>query len=306
MINFKLFLGILILFLTFYLGILSSAKAQNVDIGVYPPVMQVETTPPANVKSQFTLENRGAASVTLNIQIKPFRPAQSNDGQVEILQTFQNFPDPLLANRIQIKEVGIPIKSVALAPKQKKTLDFQITVPQNEAKGDYYFTVLFVSNPETSIQSNSTLASAGIAMNVLMSVGPKGKTEGFISAFNSPFFVDKGPVHFNLQVSNTGENFFAPNGTIEIENALGKKSGTVKITPVNILAESQRVIPDTDFNKSFLLGPYKATVNLQIGDGESFSRSIYFFAFPASYAITILIVIGVITLILLRVKRNIE
>lgn len=312
-------------FLIIAVGFLLTARevsAQQVSLGIFPPIMQIETTPPAEVKSKFYLQNEGDGILNLNIEIKAFKPSKSNDGQIEILETTENFPDPLLINRVKIKDKGVAIKSLTLSPKQRKELDFEIIIPPNEAKGDYYFTLFFVNVPSTNISTNSTLTSAGVAMNVLLSVGPKGETKGFIDKFSTPLFVDSGPVPFTVQVENQSDHFVSAKGSIIIENIFGQKVGKIDLLPVNILSGSQRLIPDSknsDLNakiypypvaiwpEKFLIGPYKATLTLGFSDTDyKFSRKISFFAFPATYLIAILLVLGVITFIILRIRKKID
>src|SRR3989338_2291856 len=304
------------------LGFHNKAFAQSANLGIFPPIMQIETTPPAEVKSKFYLQNDGDGMLNLNIEIKAFKPSSSNDGQIEILDNFEDFPDPLFINRIKIKDKGVVIKSLTLSPKQRKELDFEITIPPNEAKGDYYFTLFFVNVPSTNISTNSTLTSAGVAMNVLLSVGPRGETKGFIDKFSVPFFVDSGPVPFTVQVENQSEHFVNAEGSIIIQNVFGQKVGKVDLLPVNILSSSQRLIPDSknaDLNakaypypvaiwpEKFLIGPYKATLTLGFSDSEQkFSRTISFFAFPATYLIGILAALGIVTFIILRIRKKID
>lgn len=316
-------LAIIFLFTCLMLfGIHNKALAQSVNLGIFPPIMQIETTPPTEVKSKFYIQNDGDGILNLNIEIKAFKPSSSNDGQVEILETTENFPDPLLINRVKIKDKGVAIKSITLSPKQRKELDFEITIPPNEAKGDYYFTLFFVNVPSASILTNSTLTSGGVAMNVLLSVGPKGETKGFIDKFSAPLFVDNGPVPFTVQAENQSDHFVNVNGSIVIENMFGQKVGKIDLLPVNILSGSQRLIPDSknaDLNakaypypvaiwaENFLIGPYKATLTLGFSDTEQkFSRTISFFAFPVKYLIGILAVLGVITFITLRIRKKID
>lgn len=326
----KKILSILFVLLSGFLLPATGVDAQGTSLGVYPPILEVETTPPSEVKSKISIENPTDQGLEVSIQIKPFKASASNDGQVEILETFEVFPDPLLVNRVKIKDNGVAVKSLSLAPKQEKELELEISIPPNEAAGDYYFTILFVTNPMSEITTSSSLAAAGVATNVLLSVGPKGETKGFVERFSAPLFVDSGPVPFTVQVQNQSSHFVSVNGEITIENIFGQKVGSVKLLPVNVLGESQRLVPDEkqknpdsdDFKKiekaiisanypvavwpeKFLIGPYKATLSLSFGESdEKFVRSISFFAFPATYLIAILVVLGLITFIVFRVKKK--
>ena len=330
LINIKIFTLILILG-SFLLGV-TKVNAQNVSIGIFPPIMQMDTTPPANVNADFYVQNQSDTSVDLNIVFKPFKPANNKNGEIEIIDSIASFPDPLFINRIKVLDQGEPIKTLTIGPKQTQKLVLEVTLPPNEQKGDYYFTVFFVSKPLSSLKSNSTLASATIGMNVLLTVGPKGKTEGGITRFETPFFVNSGPIPFKVEVANRSDHFFAPTGEIIIKNMLGAKKGKVKLMPVNILSNSTRYIPDITqaniesegykkiaeavedqsfpvavFPQKFFLGIYTATLNVSLEEnGPTFTKSITFFAFPITYILTIFIVLGLIVFISLRVKKKIN
>lgn len=306
------------------------AHAQNVSLGIYPPIMQADVTAPADPKADIYLENQSDQSVDINIAYKAFQAANSLDGQIEILDNTSAFPDPLFFYRIKILDGNQSIKSLTLSPKQNKKLTIEMPIPANQAKGDYYFTVLFTSSPSNSIISNSSEQSLGVAMNVLLSVGPKGKTQGYIQQFSAPLFVNNGPIPFSLALQNTSDHFITPKGEIIIKNLFGQNVGKVTLMPVNILANSTRQIPDllqADVNskdyaviqsiveknalpvavwpEKFLIGPYTANLTLSLSDsGPTFTKSLLFFAFPLTYLIAIILIFIITIFIILRVKRK--
>lgn len=308
------------------------ALAQDASLGIYPPIMQVDTIAPANPKADIFLENSTDKSVDINILYKPFASSQKKDGQIQILDSFSTFPDPLFANRIKILDQDIPVKSLTLAPKQGKKLTLELDIPAGQEKGDYYFTILFVQSPNLSTLANSSAQSAGVGMNVLLSIGPKGTTSGYVKEFSTPFFVDNGPVSFKIDLANTSNHFITPTGNITIKNMFGQTIGKVNLLSVNILSNSDRLIPDslqaninaknyenikTALDKSispvaiwpeiFLLGPYTATLNINLKDNtNSLRKSITFFAFPTTYLLAIIIILAITIFVILRVKKRIS
>lgn len=320
---------LILLILASNIGLVKNIMAQEVSLGIYPPIMQIDSTPPAEPKGDIFLENNTDSSVDLNIVIKPFAPAQSKDGQLQIQDTFSAFPDPLFANRIKILDEGEAVKSITLAPKQGKKLQLVLQVPANEEKGDYYFSILFVSKNNNTNLANSSLATAAIAMNVLLTVGPKGATNGYIKEFETAFFKNSGPVPFTVNVVNKSDHFITPQGKIVIKNMFNQTIGRIDLLPVNILSNSERLIPDLKqqnpdskeyaaanalleeenipvaiWPEKFLLGPYKATLTINLDDkSQTLSKTITFFAFPINYLIGIVLLIIILVFILLRVKK---
>jgi len=308
------------------------ARAQDISFGIYPPISQIEAKAPADIKSPIFIENPGDFPIELNISYKAFIPAQSEDGKVEFLDNFESLPDPLITKKVFIIDGVNQITSLTLSPKQKKNLIMEIILPAKQPKGDYYFSVIFSSAAQSADASNISLQTGAISMNILLTVGPKGKTNGVLENFSAPLFVDSGPVAFNVAVKNTGNHFIQPEGEIIIKNMFGQAVGKVPLLQVNILSDSTRRIPDTlqlttdevQYEKikrvvekntfpvaiwpeKFLLGPYTATLTLSLSDdGPVFKKSAGFFAFPVSLILAILIVVSITIFVILRVRQKIE
>ncbi len=244
----------LLLLVTCYLLLVTDkAEASALSIGIYPPILQIEATPPASIKAPITIENLGDATLRLSIVFKPFTAAPSEDGQVKYLEESQGLsgPDPLIFQRMQILDNDRSVKIVTLAPKQQKQLTLHIGIPQDEPASDYYFSIIFATSnvasdlPDQPDQTNLTTAAGAIATNVLLSIGPKGAAKGSIEEFSAPLFLEKGPVPFTLRVRNSGGHVIAPRGSIVIKNMFGQTVGKVDLLPVNILSSTIRAIPDS-------------------------------------------------------------
>ena len=55
--NLKLKISITLLFAICYLLSAGFVHAQNVDLGIYPPVFQIQANPPTDVKIPFSIQN---------------------------------------------------------------------------------------------------------------------------------------------------------------------------------------------------------------------------------------------------------
>jgi hypothetical protein len=309
----------------------NKANAQAVDIGIYPPIIEVNVTPPANIKIPFTVFNYTDDSVDLKLNIKPFTASTDENGQL-VFTDYSELPDPFIEDKIIVYDKETPINSLTLFPKQQRDLVLELKIPAKQAKGDYYLSMIFTTAATAIDSSNSSGASAGVTSNILLSVGPQGKSKGILEEFSAPFFVSKGPVPFNVRLRNTSDHFISPHGDIIIKNMFGQAVGKVNLLPVNILSNSIRRLPDSlqgavsekDYSQikrtvenskfpvavwpeKFLLGIYKATLTISLSDqGPVFRRDTFFLAFPAEYLMTILIVIGIVVFIVLRVKKKIK
>lgn len=307
--------------------------AQNIDIGVYPPIIEIEASPPTNFKVPLFIQNFTDQSQDLSITLKPFRPSKDENGTLVFSdESVNDYPDPFILQRVEILDDSKAINSFTISPKQRKDLVLHIGIPQNEPKGEYYMSIVFSTNSSGS-SGNSTQVSASIVSNVLLSVGPLGKNQAILEEFSSTKFIFKGPVPFTVRLKNTSDHYISPKGNIVITNMFDQPIGKVDLLPVNILANSIRRIPDvlqsgtakdSDYKKIqsvveknstpvavwpelFLVGPYTATLTISLSDnGPVYVKKISFFAFPAEYLLGILIIIGITIFIVVRVRKKIR
>jgi len=305
-----------------------AVQAASVSLGVFPPILQIQAIPPTNVKSKILIENLGDDPVDLKIGLKPFIASDKENGQVDYSSDY-NLADPFIFDKMQILDGDTSIDLITLSPGQKKELTLEIALPQNEILGDYYFSIIFMSANQSETNSNISGATAGIATNVLLSIGPKGPTQGNIEEFSAPIFKTRGPIPFTTRIRNTSNHFITTKGDIVIKNIFGQSVGKIDLLPVNILSRSVRSIPDSQqspganppsnlksyvlslrsiaavWPETFLFGPYTATLTIALSDqGPLYRRTINFYAFPTETLFGILIIILIISAIIIRARKT--
>ncbi len=314
----------IIKFLAVLLGIIGiipifihPAFAQEISLGVYPPILQINTEAPASVKAPFTIENNSDNPIDLDIVLKPFTTSPKEDGEVSFLPEGQQMPgaDPNIFSKMQIYNGSSVITKITLAPQQQKNLTLHIGIPSDEPPSDYYFTILFVSHGQNITTETTTATTAGIGVNVLLSIGPKGNTTGLLNQFSTPWFTTHGPVTFTTSVQNTSNFFIAPKGDIIIKNMFGQAVGHIQLLPVNILANTSRFLPDTKsgsldkaiWSETFVFGLYSATLTVALSNtGPLFTKTIYFVALPISFFIGLIILCLLAAAIFYHVRRKLK
>lgn len=290
-----------------YLFIVQTTNATFLSLSIDPSIIIINAIAPTTVTSKLSIQNKGDTQVTLQIQLKPFKPKGEN-GELEYSKEASE-----IFKNIQIMDAGIPVESITLGPRQEKNLDLNISIPQDINISDYYFSIVFVSTNSSPIESNSSLNQIAIATNVLLSVGPLETPKAILEEFSSNIFFEKGPVPFTIRLKNTGAHFIKPKGKIIIKNIFGQSIGKLDLVSVNVLSDSIRAISNknsSDFKhpialwkESFLLGLYTATLNISLSDeGPAFTRVVHFFAFPFQ----ILIIIVIITIAAIVVKNRLK
>lgn len=357
---------VLIFHFSFFIFNFPSAQAEGISLAVSPSLLQIEAIPPSDPQAPLILENQGDKSLNVQVLFKPFSSSNKEDGEI-VYFTDNQIPDRYkkIFPKIYITDNGIITRDFELGPKQKKNLELKLSIPKNESSSDYYFSVIFIArhslgegglarrsesggspipqsqtqkdeavgispdqmNPPAGGQNFSSI-NAGIAVNVLLSIGPSEEPHGFIEEFSTPAYLQSGPVPFTVRIKNTGPRFFAPKGIIFIKNMFGQTIGRIDLESRNILAGTIRSLTDTQtastssnfsplnsdlsFQKAlwpegFLLGPYTATLNLSLSDkGPIYNRSIIFLALPIQFIIALIAALLLTIIIFLRVRYRLK
>lgn len=293
--------------------------ASDFALGVYPPILQVQATAPSIISKDITVVNASKDPENVSVVLKLFTASSSNNGQVLYLPSSTNAsPDKDILKKVQILDGTTPINSLTLAPQQKKIVTIRIGLPKDEPGADYYFSVLFVGNNVVNTATNGSSITAGIAANVLLSIGPKDATHGILNDFSTPWFATSGPIPFSVSVSNTSRHFITPTGQILVRNMFGQLIGKIELAQVNILGNSTRFIPSREnttvgkhpvalWNEKVLFGPYRANIVVSLSpEGPIFTRTIYFFVMPIEYIVGFFLGLAIVVIVVERVRKKMQ
>jgi hypothetical protein len=120
---------------------------------------------------------------------------------------------------------------------------------------------------------------------------------GKIVDFSAPLLLENGPVPFRVRLKNQSNHFTTPQGSIAIKNIFGKTIGQIKLSPVNILANTTR-LHNSLWKEDFLFGHYTATLTIKLSDKEqSLIKKTSFFFFPFRILFILITIFFVILLI---------
>lgn len=317
----KTYLGIFVILLSGSLTT-KTAYAEEVSLGLYPPILSINTKTPQEIASEINIKNFGEKNLYIKIRFESFN-GYSDSGR---LLFEENKDTTSLLKYISITDKGKKIEGFELAGGQEKSLQFKLTFPDQTNNSDYYFSILFISEDPTlseeTISNNSLKTNIGLSLPVIVTVG-KAETKGSINEFSTPLFLEKGPVPFLIRVENKGKNVFYPEGYILIENMFGQTVGKIDLLPVAVLRNSVRSIPDKAslnrnkpdqedkalWDEKFILGPYKATLYIKFANDQSYiKRSIRFFSAPIEASIGLalagILVIIVVTRINIQLHKR--
>lgn len=344
----------------------SQAGAEGISLSVSPSILTIQITPPANAQAELLLQNLSDEPVSVRIDLIPFK-AIDESGGIEFIDR-DSIPDEYqqIFKKILVTDNGIETGALDLGPKQKKTLSLSMNIPKEEIGKDYYFSVVFLAQPvlaeklieapvtplvttepESSLYDSDTgqenqnisVLHAGIAANILLSIGNKQIPEIVDIEFTAPPFLESGPVDFSLKVNNLNNRFIRPKGIIFIKNIFGQTIGRLDIKPDNILAGTTRYLTDTvtassssntsfkpqnklnqftaqnqifrtpniTWHENFLIGPYTADLQLALTDqGPIYKKSIIFIALPLMLTAITALVFIISIIIIIKVRHYIK
>ncbi len=314
--------------LTIVIGVLACTvastptyAADNVSLGVYPPLSHINTPAGRTVSVPLVIENFAAQPVSLSISFQEFTASSSENGQVAY---GENTPDfNTLRKRMTLYEGTDALRTLELTGKQKKELLLTVVIPPNEPVKDYYFSVWFINelSPDLGtddLNSNSSITTikGGIATNILLSIGKREKPTIAVTDFSTAQFFEKGPVPFNVRITNKGKQLQQVSGEIQIHNMFGMLIGKIPLEKSYILAGTSRRFSGSKQNEQpgsilwsedFLLGMYTATVILNSSDDiPSIQQSLRFYSFPTILFIKLFITTSVVIFIIKRVRRRLQ
>lgn len=169
-------------------------------------------------------------------------------------------------------------------------------------RDDYYFSVLFITEPESN-QGVSILLRYALALNVLYSTSVS-PAMGTIGEFSSPKIVFGSPVRFNLRVNNNSQAFQTVKGNITIKNMFGQVIGQPDIQNFNVLGNSNRS-QEITWSQNILFGAYQAKASVALSpSGPMLERTTTFLAIPIRFVIGVLLIILAFFIFLKARRKN--
>jgi len=322
-------------FFCFFLGVtcymlnVTGVGAQQISLGLSPPLLELVIKPGKSVVIGYKLENF-SDPVIITTKVLPFKP-KDDLGRIEMLEEFEG-PIRFALDNSEI-DLGQPF---FLKTRQSQQLLLRIRVPEKAPEGDYYYSFLCQTQaPPTKEGESSSRINAGIGSNILITVSEAGQTEikGRISFFDVlsrfqlnlfnnvlNFFESSDKIPIVLIVENRGKNLIKPYGAIELGGNFGEKA-RYEILPDNILANSQRLLnatasaeidcpasgnkpfycrrPATLLLSGFFVGRYRLSASINFGEGTpNLFASTSFIAVPLKLIIAIVVVffIGILVI----------
>lgn len=298
--------GFCVLFFLFLPGQIFADE--QVAIGVYPPRIVIDALPKQQISVPILIENFSTQTQTIAITYREISPQKN--GTVLYRESSEAFLK--LQPFLTITEGAAPVKTITLAPQQKKQLHFSAVT---DRPIDADFSVIFTTQPDTTISQDTTettsFVSLGIATNVFLSIGEKRPAALTLTAFDTPIFTESGPIGMTAEVTNHASQRTSVSGVITFTNMFGQRIGKLTLPPTLILKESARLLTAEESDvlvwpEKALLGWYTATMTLSVAGGNTFTRDIHFLVFPLRITAGFFFGILLLLIILTRIRKKLR
>lgn len=304
-------------FLTLSFSNLNNVQAQSLELGLYPPLLEVMIKPGKSITQVYKVINNSDVDLILKSQIIPFQAADDLGG-IELLE---NQNQSLGSDWFSFQNADLELgDQFILKAQEDQQVVLKIKVPENAPEDDYYFTLLFESQTEPILGFSASQAQIKIGANVLLTVSESGeplkKAEIVEFSLANPLFkigsylfIDSfSQPKFNLKIKNIGRTLFKPMGTITIAS-WSKQSYVLDILPENVITKSSRQLRCFSTNNNqpincvltpnwqtkLLIGNYQAVTHFGLDKiSQDYQTEVNFMALPFSFLGIILFLVVII------------
>jgi hypothetical protein len=181
-----------------------------------------------------------------------------------------------------------------------------MTIPADAPPGGHFAIIWWSTTPPdaSSDEQVSIQTRAGILVyvNVRGNVTESAKISTFNTA-DDKRLLGSAEERFSLQITNEGNTYIKPQGSITIASMFGRVRDTLPVNEkgLQILPKSYRILEDSIWQGSgFYFGPYKVTATVSYGEGaaKQVSESFWIWIIPwkpllIGIVVIILLVIGI-------------
>lgn len=291
----KIIYTLFYLYTIFYILFPASVSAQDaISLSISPPIFEIMIQPGKEYKTHFTISNQGGFT-NLTPKIVVFTPSD-------------DFGNVNLTNKPAPDWIKYDPQPNSLGSGKSSNFSVLFSPLENTPEIDYYLSLVFETDSPTDLLiDNSSLYTAKIASNILITVSKDGNPQksAEIVEFSAPKIVDSlfGNIEYKIIIKNSGHAYWKPNGKIIINN-----KEILNLAPQNIISgysrnitciNNENLIPCKLEKKPFA-GIVNATLEFSVDENpQIYRQEISTFVFPFS----LVVVTIVFTSVFLLTKR---
>lgn len=265
--------------------------------------------------------------------IYTLEPGETKEGKVDIINTSEESievkvypvdavttkdgafaPQPEDREKIDVGAwIRLAESEIFLGPKETKTVDFTVKVPENAEVGDHIGAIIAQAKELPEV-------GGGTAMRVVTRIGSRmyitipGDIVKELKFTEFTWEKIDGKIIFSLTFVNNGNVRIIPKGEIKITNIFGKAVDTIKILEREVFPKKEITVP-VEWEKVLALGKFTARASVVYDTNRTLTQKLTFWFLPrkvllgsglsGGVAIIILLMIAVIRKIRGRREKKI-
>ncbi len=237
--------------ITILLALVSTAPPvlgqSGTSLRISPPNFEIEAEPGQVVAQVIRVSNRGDSPLPITMQIAGFQPT-GQQGQVALSEEKE-------AEFGVVTWTTVTPKEFTLASGDEQEVTFLIVVPDSAPPGGQYMSILASLGGGDATQG--VTVGQRIGSLILLRVAGEVVEKVELTSLDAPALASKGPINFDVLVSNIGNVHVSPAGVITIKDTFGNEIEKLTLEQRNVLPGSERAFSAT-WDTGWRMGRYTA------------------------------------------------
>ena len=196
----------------------------TLSIGRAPSSEKLQLLPGETHTGEIVVWSFAPTIIDYNVVITGFKQIENHPGTAIMLTETSEEKSPYSA----LSWVTVETERISLAPNKNQKIFYDIKVPHDVAKGEYYVMIAFLSDTEYEMFSTGAYMSLSSGTPILIKVGDSFMEEAELISFQVDKRLYEFPkVRFETRISNTGETHITPVGEIHLTNIFKQDIATI-------------------------------------------------------------------------------
>ncbi len=230
--------------ISFVLLISIRVNASSINMGIYPPIFEIDAKPGVVINQTITLI--GTPNDTAELKVQSFM-ADGTLGQIFINQQDE------AVDWIKLSENQFIFEGEMSENQVSKQVGFTIVIPADAGVGDHYIAIIYENQGQTSNVDGIVTKQIGqVSSNILLSVQPENNqsvTKGEFGEIDYPRIVFKPEFVIKALIRHAGDTRFKTFGEVIVRDGFNQQVFQSQLLPLNVIVDSQRQLQnmvDTD------------------------------------------------------------
>lgn len=280
--------------LSFIPNVLAQSGSGGSGLSVSPTRTELRINPGGSDVVRINLRNVTGGDITAKAFINDFEPDNASGEPRIVLNSKEASPT-------SIKNFLAGVGDVQLKQGESKTFDVTVVVPADTAPGAYYGVIRYAAVPlgNDAPEPGQVSLTASVATIILIEVAGdiheqvELNSVRIYSKDKSAGLFTKRPDQIGVEVTNKGNGFARPFGTVSVRNPFGKQAVNYEVNDTeprgNVLPGSSRIFKNNIKGINWP-GRYKVTASISFGNGgEVLIRKASFWYLPLWFIVLVLL-----------------